>query len=98
MQSQVINPWLNSYIEQHYLSKSRYDIDRYLINAGYDPKEIEEAWAVLLRSSSGESLPKKRSRKRRIGTLLALGMVAFIFMGLLQRPGSSDPQIAFEVG
>lgn len=42
--SQSLNPWLISYIEQQRNKQSRYEIDKYLIAAGYDPAEIEFVW------------------------------------------------------
>jgi hypothetical protein len=42
-----LNPWLVSYLVQHHPTKSRYEIDKYLIEAGYSPKEIEIAWQRL---------------------------------------------------
>jgi hypothetical protein len=43
-----LNPWLVSYIKQHHNQKSRYEIDSYLIQAGYNPAEIEVVWKTIL--------------------------------------------------
>ena len=42
--SQSLNPWLISYIEQQRAKQSRYQIDKYLIELGNDPAEIELVW------------------------------------------------------
>ena len=39
-----LNPWLTSYIAQYRDKKSRYEIDKFLIESGYNPAEIELAW------------------------------------------------------
>lgn len=46
-QTETVNPWLVSYIEQHRNNQSRYEIDKYLIETGYNPAEIEQAWQIL---------------------------------------------------
>jgi hypothetical protein len=42
--SQSLNPWLLSYIEQQRSKQSRYKIDKYLLDSGCDPAEIELVW------------------------------------------------------
>ena len=42
------NPWITSYINQNNSSKSRYEIDQFLIEAGYAPDQIEKAWRLFL--------------------------------------------------
>ena len=44
---QALNPWLVSYIQQNHSTKSRYEIDRYLIETGHNPAEIEAVWKYL---------------------------------------------------
>jgi hypothetical protein len=47
---QAPNQWLISYIEQYKDKKSRYEIDRYLIEAGYNGSEIETGWQYVQNS------------------------------------------------
>ncbi len=52
-----INPWLKNYISQDQSSKSRYEIDRFLIEAGYEPNQIEKAWELLLNPTDTHPAP-----------------------------------------
>jgi hypothetical protein len=47
---QVANRWTVLYIRQHYLYRSRYEIDRYLLECGCAPTELELIWGVVLGS------------------------------------------------
>src|SRR4051812_34210809 len=57
--SQSSNFWLEDYIKQNYQKKSRYVIDKHLIDAGFSGSEIEAAWKTLVQTSSA-SEPVKR--------------------------------------
>lgn len=48
----TLNPWLVSYITQNRASKNRYEIDKYLIEAGYEPAQIEATWQTVLNSNT----------------------------------------------
>jgi hypothetical protein len=64
-----LNPWLTSYISQNAKNKSRFEIDKYLIQAGYDPTEIELAWQWV---ASGKKIKKAEvNRLEIIYTLIA---------------------------
>ncbi len=49
-----LNPWIFSYIRHHHNAHSRYEIDRYLIETGANPAEIEEVWAHLVAPPAGK--------------------------------------------
>lgn len=49
------NPWLLDYIHKNRATKSRYDIDLYLLQRGYDPNEIAAAWHLL------DTMPQAKS-------------------------------------
>jgi hypothetical protein len=44
---QVYNPWLISYLSENQRLKSRYELDKYLLEAGHTPQDIELAWEAL---------------------------------------------------
>lgn len=54
---QTLNPWLVSYISQHHKTQTRYEIDRYLLETGYEASKIEAAWQSFETASVVE-LPK----------------------------------------
>lgn len=51
---QNLNPWLLSYVTQQHQKQSRYEIDKYLIEAGYSPGEIELVWKNLSQQNAAE--------------------------------------------
>ncbi len=52
-----LNPWLVSYILQQRFLYSRYEIDRYLLAAGYGSTELEAAWQAVTASASSPVPP-----------------------------------------
>src|SRR5690348_8008923 len=75
--SQSLNPWLVSYIRQHKNTQTRYDIDKYLINAGYNPTEIEEVWQHLSKNPLKPVVEKKLNGWGITGSI-AGGVIGFI--------------------
>lgn len=57
--AETVNFWLIDYIKQNSQTKSRYEIDSFLLESGYDASAIEMAWQEVLKPSSGHK-PKKR--------------------------------------
>jgi hypothetical protein len=53
----TLNPWLFSYIRQHQNQQTRFEIDRYLLNEGANPVEIEAVWQYLAASSVNQKKP-----------------------------------------
>src|SRR5689334_9063449 len=50
-----------SYIKQHQASQTRYQIDKYLIEAGYNPAEIELVWQTI--NQKGYNSDKDKSKR-----------------------------------
>lgn len=73
-----LNPWLLSYVLQRHKSRSRYEIDRYLIEAGYNPTQIEVTWQTVLSGSyqqelvDVEELIRRRYSKRNSITIMVV--------------------------
>lgn len=53
-----LDPWIRSYIAVHYPRQTRYEIDRYLIDVGYDPKAIDAVWQVILPTPVLKAIPE----------------------------------------
>jgi hypothetical protein len=49
---QPLNPWIMSYINEQRHKQSRYEIDKFLLDAGCNPVDIELAWQNLEHASS----------------------------------------------
>lgn len=75
--SQSLNPWLLSYVEQHRNKQSRYQIDKYLIDAGYDVSEIELAWQFLTQIKVVDTPIKRFSLRQIILFVILIGLSLF---------------------
>jgi hypothetical protein len=74
----IPNAWLLSYITSHHITTNRYQIDLYLLGAGYDPAEIENAWQAFHQKPVPLSKPKfKITRKLKLALKLLLVVELF---------------------
>lgn len=64
--------WITIYIRFHSKERSRYEIDRYLLEAGCDAAEIEAAWQNILTGKPPASLKRLKKRLKQISFLLLL--------------------------
>lgn len=83
---QSLNPWLVSYITQHHKRQNRYEIDRYLIESGYNPLEIEAVWQTLQNQTSPRRIPiKLRSVRMFLTYLILMQIASLIFILAVDR-------------
>jgi hypothetical protein len=73
-----LNPWLTSYILQYAAVKSRYEIDKYLIEAGCEPTEIELAWQQQLSPKM-----ETKSFKTKLQSKFTLLFISYQIFGLV---------------
>lgn len=78
-----LNPWLLSYILQNYKSHSRYEIDSYLIAAGYNPTDIEATWQAILSNNYQRQLVDTRKFLRKPDYIKVIGFIFVLLMLLL---------------
>ncbi len=76
---QPLNSWLLNYITQHRDTKSRYDIDHYLIHEGYNPQEIEAVWQHLAPKAVEQ---RSLSKNLWLQSLKFWRVIKFILKGL----------------
>jgi hypothetical protein len=98
--AQVVNPWLISYITQQRQSQSRYEIDSYLLEVGYDPVEIELAWQRVKQPDQVFDAQVQPNRTTRaiylvVGIIL---IIQFAFMLIDFRVSFYGGMIAFLIG
>lgn len=79
--SQSSNFWLEDYIKQNYQKKSRYDIDKYLLEAGFDGAEIEAVWKNLAQTNRA-SEPVKRFSFWQFFLVLIVAVLALIALSI----------------
>lgn len=87
-----INPWLASYVDQHQGKQTRYEIDKYLIEAGYNPAEIELAWTIRDENNYSLSKPKFKWKFGKLtnpglGPVMLLVAVLLILFSFVFFPG-----------
>jgi WD40 repeat protein len=90
------NPWLVEHIRSNYHQLSRYDIDLFLINCGYDPKEIEAAWQEVLyppRQTSRPALSFKMPKAPNLFSLLMLFSLGAIVFGLFHQINTPSTRV-----
>lgn len=73
------NPWLLDYIHKNRFQQSRYDIDLYLLQRGYDPNEIAAAWHLL------ETMPQSRPSAQlwKVWATIAVVLICIAVMVIL---------------
>lgn len=86
-----LETWMVTYISQLQLSKSRYEIDSHLINAGYDPVELETAWSQL-QEWKAEQIAEIKSKKlvkflrRVLLVLFVIDALGLIWLSIILNP------------
>jgi uncharacterized membrane protein len=100
------NYWLSGYIKQHLKEKSRFEIDLYLIQTGYQPEEIEVAWQLVKSNQSNSSsyspdyswgVQDKRETARLLGIVAGVAgiiVAIFTFLGAFQTGYDSTGQLS----
>lgn len=83
----TVNSNIVNYIATNQNLQSRYEIDKYLIQAGYDPKEIDFAWLFVEQPRLANKIIKSANKdKQENDTLIIIAFtsgLAFFLFGLL---------------
>jgi hypothetical protein len=82
--SESSNYWLVSYITHQCKRQSRYEIDKYLLEAGYKAQDIEVAWQIISQPVKVAQPSLLAKTFYFVGALFSLG-IAFL---ILQSAGS----------
>lgn len=90
---QYPHPWLVTYIQKTRVNQSRYEIDLYLLQRGYDANEIAEAWNRL-----SQPAPEARpwfTQLNYLNWLVRIGTVLIVIvLGVLILTGKEQNVIA----
>jgi hypothetical protein len=78
------------YISQYHTTKTRYEIDKHLIDIGYDGADIDLAWQAVTQSHSVDKASIKQTRVRVL-------LLTIVMMLLLIPLAIAFPKITFTV-